>query len=89
MLHMMKRHGCKGRKATAVMAAASLASAAIGAAALLVGKSVNDDESKEFPWLAVGIAAAALMLVGLLALVQWRRKAENRSDSEEDGPCSP
>jgi hypothetical protein len=91
MLHMLKSRGCKGRKSNAVMAAASLVGAAIGGAALIVGKKVNeakDGEPKEFPWVALMAAAGALLVVAVLGFLQWRRRAENGKGDGEDGPCS-
>lgn len=84
------RRGCKGKKQNPTVAViASLVAAVVGVAAAFVGKRANDDgPPKEFPWLAVGIAGGAMLVVCLLAFLQWRRKAEERSDSDEGGSCS-
>ena len=88
-LWMMRRCSKGGKKSTTAALIASLAAAAGGVVAAFIGREAKDGgPPKEFPWLLLGIASAALLVVCVLGFVQWRRKSEERSDSEEGGSCS-
>jgi hypothetical protein len=81
--------GCKkgGKRQTAVLVA-SLAAATSALVSAFIGKQVQDGgPPKEFPWVPVGIAAAAIVGVAVVAVVQWRRKQEG-DGKDGDGPCS-
>jgi len=82
--------GCKkgGKRSTAVLVA-SLVAAISALVSAFIGKQVQDGgPPREFPWIPVGICAAAVVGVAVVAVVQWRRKQEG-DGKDGDGPCSP
>jgi hypothetical protein len=89
MIWMMGRGRCKSGKNPRAAIITSLAAAAGGVVTALIHHEARDGEPpKEFPWLGIGIAAAGMLMLCTLAFVVWRRKQEERGDSEEDGRCS-
>ena len=79
-----------GKKSRSAVMAASIVAAISALVTAFVQKQVQDGgPPKEFPWIPVGIATAALIVVAVAALIQWRRRQEkDGEDKDGGGPCS-